>query len=339
MPPSTNKQLQRKNVWQPRNNFLKDLSLLRRAMGHQSGWGGDLKRGENREKDYVADEKGGTEIEPKAFGKGELKLFIHCLRNHQVVGERGMVSALSKHTDAFIWRHEEAKHPSLHPSSTSELIQRHWQLTFAPIRRWREISRAPISYNSPSMCINWCTAAAITLNLGTGWMCLCVLAVFACYSESQYCIYIWLCSCGPLLIYACAPLWACLLLLLCLCCGRAGMEHGHLPWGWIHRNSFGWAWPVQLFRLCIYALDDHSHLYQRALETCLFALLSVDPTPSRTLSFFYLFSAQMFTPLAARSFISLLSELTKHTVFLQQRCNIKLTASIIIHPYFSDEFA
>lgn len=98
-----------------------------------------------------------------------------------------------------------------------------------------------------------------------------------------------------LYIYICAYVAHCLFMpvrlyvLVCSCycvCAVVALEwnmdifHGA---GFTER-VFGWAWPAQLFRLCIYALDDHSRAYQRALDSCLFALLSVDLIPSRTLS-------------------------------------------------------
>lgn len=63
-------------------------------------------------------------------------------------------------------------------------------------------------------------------------------------------------------------LCVCLLLLLCLCaCGRAGMEHCR----WAEFTETGLVLACRaVFRLCIYASDNHSNLYHRlVIHVCL----------------------------------------------------------------------
>lgn len=87
----------------------------------------------------------------------------------------------------------------------------------------------------------------------------------------------WLCAYLCLCVSACtrahthASLCVCRLLLLCLCaCGRAGMEHRHFATE-LNSQKRARPWPCRVvFRLCIYASDDHSNLYHRlVIHVCL----------------------------------------------------------------------
>ena len=118
----------------------------------------------------------------------------------------------------------------------------------------------------------------------------------------------WLCA--YLCLRVCAHtrlLCVCLLLLLCLCaCGRAGMEHGHFA---TELNSQKRAWFLAcraVFRLCIYASDNHSNLYHRlVIHVCLLcsALVRLHQEAPLFLSFLLppkTLPAEMFTPSPVR---------------------------------------
>ena len=118
-----------------------------------------------------------------------------------------------------------------------------------------------------------------------------------------------------MLIYACVcvcVVCVCLLLLLCLCaCGRAGMEHGHFATE-LNSQKTGLVLACRaVFRLCIYALDNHSNLYHRlVIHVCLLCSALIRshqeaPFPSLPLSLFLSlqekrFSTEMFTPSPVR---------------------------------------
>lgn len=103
MPLSTNKQLQRKKCLAVSKQFPVG------SVTAQERDGGDLKRGgKMQRKIKLQMKRRGTRGNRNGTGgfwrRGgvALKLFAHCLRNHQVVGRKGMVSALSKHRRIYL---------------------------------------------------------------------------------------------------------------------------------------------------------------------------------------------------------------------------------------------
>lgn len=116
--PSTNKQLQHKNVWQTRNNFLEDLSLCRRdeerrikdLRGEKTGrmaWERERKIRLQKKNE----QKGGKEREKLELWVWEVKSVYHCLWSHQ-----GSSAQTPKQQHVFIWRHTTLafRHLSIH---------------------------------------------------------------------------------------------------------------------------------------------------------------------------------------------------------------------------------
>lgn len=147
------------------------------------------------------------------------------------------------------------------------------------------------------------------------------------------CAYLCLCLCTTTHL-----LCVCLLLLPCLCaCGCAGMGHGHSA----EFTETGLVSACRaVFRLCIYALDNHSNLYHRlVIHVCLLcsalirfhqeAPLSLSLPPNRNVSRYP--RSEFHQPpliVADQAFSG----------FHSKDATLKLTTSIITRPYFSDEF-
>lgn len=156
----------------------------------------------------------------------------------------------------------------------------------------------------------------------------------------------WLCAYLCLCVCAHTPLvCVCLPPLLCLCaCGHAGMEHGHFATE-LNSQKRAWSWPAEQYLDCVFMrLDDHSKPYHRfVIHVCLLCSAMIrlhpqqkllpPPTPPKR-------SPQKCSRHPRSEFHQppLIVADQACSGFHSKDATLKLTASIIIHPYFSDEF-
>lgn len=197
------------------------------------------------------------------------------------------------------------------------------------------------------MCINKRTAAVITPNLRMDvcfvWACICILV------RAYECIYIYIfefayvawCLFMPVCLCAHTPL-VCLSALVTVFVRLWSCWNG--TWTSCHQAEFtetglGLACRA-VFRLCIYALDNHSNLYHRlVIHVCLLC--------SALIRFHQEAPFLSFTRFLQKCSRHCCSEFHQPPlVRADQACSgfhrkdvtLKLTTSIIIHPYFSNEF-
>lgn len=147
------------------------------------------------------------------------------------------------------------------------------------------------------------------------------------YTHTYVHIYIYLNLLMWLGAYLC--LCVCLLLLLCLCaCGRAGMEHGHSATK-LSSQKRAWSWPAEQYLDSVFMRWTTAAISITALR---FMFVCLSPC---------WFKFHQDAPLCLSKAVrdsSAGPHPSWESGFHSKDATLKLTSSIIIHPYFSDEF-
>lgn len=122
------------------------------------------------------------------------------------------------------------------------------------------------------------------------------------------------------------------------------MEHGHFATE-LNSQKTGLVPACRaVFRLCIYALDNHSNLYHRlVIHVCLLYSALIRFHQEAPLVFYRspnTFPAEMLHAIPRSGFHQqpLVVADQAFSGFHSEDATLKLTTSIITHPYFSDEF-
>lgn len=193
--------------------------------------------------------------------------------------------------------------------------------------------------------------ASKSVQRGGGWTCI-VFFVWAsiCMLLRAYeYIYFWICLCGFVLIYACVFVHthaSCVVVCSrnCVFVLVVGLEWNMdiLPPSWIHRNGLGPGLQSSIYTLYL-SVGQPQQSLSPPCDSCVFALLSTDSIPSRR-SFSPPPQKKRFPQKCSRHPRSEFHQ--PPLIVADQACSgfhstdatLKLTTSIITHPYFSDEF-